>query len=336
MAWVTGFSCLTALGNTQATWHRLLRGETGIRSGVAPVEDYPSLEALLLAAVKEAIGTKVLPQNCPVVVGSSRHYQSDLEAGRWVLPARLSAVVAQFLQTQGTTIGLSCACATGNWAIIRALELLQECNTVVIACADRAVTPLSLAGFRQMGALGTECHPFSQERSGMILGEGAAAMVLEIEGKGCRVLGWGCSNDASHITTPQRSGEAIKEAIRQCLRRSQISPEQVDIICAHGTATRHNDQMEAEIIAEVFPHQPWVCASKGATGHTLGASALIEAVLCVLMLQNQVVFPVVGLATPAFNLRLPRRSELVEAKIALNLSFGFGGQNTAVCLGKTG
>ncbi len=333
MAWVTGFSCITALGNTQTTWQKLMEGKTAIRSGLALVEGYNDLESLLWAAVREAVGSRNLPADCALVVGSSRHYQADLEAGKWVLPAQLSGLIAAWLGIRGMVVGLSCACATGNWVIVRALELLEECSMVVVACADRAVTPLSIGGFRQMGALAEFCHPFSQERRGMVLGEGAAAMVLEAQGSGIKVLGWGCTNDASHITTPQRSGEAIKIAIDRCLKMSNVTPEQVDLVFAHGTATAYNDQVEGQVLAEIFPHQPWVCAVKGALGHSLGAASLIEAVLCVLMLQHQIVLPVVGLVTPAFHLRLPRKWEAIKASIALNLSFGFGGQNTAVCFG---
>ncbi len=334
MAWVTGVSCITALGNTQTTWQKLLTGECAIRSGCAPVEGYTDLETLLLAAVKEAVGDRALPPNCAVVVGSSRHYQQALEAGQWVLPSQLSAGVARYLGIRGTVLGLSCACSTGNWVVIRALELLETCSMVIVACADRAITPLTLTGFKQMGILAQSCHPFSQERQGMVVGEGVAAMVLETGGEGIKIWGWGCTNDASHVSTPDRSGVALKTAIGQCLQRSGISTDQIDLVFAHGTGTPYNDALEAAVIIELFPHQPWVCAVKGAIGHSLGAAGLIESVLGVLMLRYQTVLPVVGLKTPAFPLRLPTQAESAPLSLLLNLSLGFGGQNTVICFGK--
>jgi 3-oxoacyl-[acyl-carrier-protein] synthase II len=334
MAWVTGVSCITALGNTQTTWQKLLTGECGIRSGCAPVDGYGGLETLLLAAVQEAVGDRVLPPDCAVVVGSSRHYQQALEAGQWVLPAQLSAVVAQRLGVKGRVVGLSCACSTGNWVVIRALELLETCSMAIVACADRPITPLTLTGFKQMGILAQTCHPFSQERQGMVVGEGAGAMVLEAVGEGIRILGWGCTNDASHVSTPDRSGVALKTAIGQCLQRSGISSDQIDLIFAHGTGTPYNDAVEAAVMIELFPHQPWISAVKGAIGHSLGAAGLIESVLGVLMIQHQTVLPVVGLRTPAFPLRLPTQAESAPLSLLLNLSLGFGGQNTVLCFGK--
>ncbi|MCS6958518.1 MAG: beta-ketoacyl synthase N-terminal-like domain-containing protein [Pseudanabaenaceae cyanobacterium SKYGB_i_bin29] len=335
MAWVKGFACITALGDTRTTWSRLLGGESAIRSGQGKVAGYPSLEALLLGAVAQAVQGIDLPPDCGVVVGSSRHYQEALEAGRWVLPAHLSQVTAQYLGVGGATIGLACACATGNWAIVRGLELLESCSTVVVACADRCLTPLSLGGLRQMGVLADQCHPFSKERRGMVLAEGAAALVVAEAGSGIEILGWGCTNDAYHVSSPDPTGEAVEKAIEQALGRSGITAKDVDVISPHATGTIYNDRWEAKVLTRLFPHRPWICPSKGAIGHALGASALIEAVLCVLMLREQKVFPAVGLLTPEYDLNLPTQAQPISATIALNLSFGFGGQNTAIVFRKS-
>lgn len=299
------------------------------------MEGYDSLEALLLAAVMQAVQGIDLPPDCGVVVGSSRHYQGAWEEDKWVLPAHLSQVVVQHLGLGGATIALACACATGNWAIIRGLQLLDACGAVVVACADRCLTPLSLAGLQQMGVLADRCHPFSRERRGMVLAEGAAALVLTREGRGVEILGWGCTNDAYHVSSPDPTGAAMAKAIEQALGRSGITPAQVDVISPHATGTIYNDRVEAAVLSRLFPQRPWVCPSKGATGHSLGAAALIEAVLCVLILQEQKIFPAVGVLTPEYDLNLPRQGQSISAQIALNLSFGFGGQNTAVVFRKS-
>jgi 3-oxoacyl-[acyl-carrier-protein] synthase II len=123
-------------------------------------------------------------------------------------------------------------------------------------------------------------------------------------------------------------------AIRTCLERSQLTPDAVDLIHAHGTSTRLNDAYECALIQAIFPPSVWVTATKGATGHTLGASGAIGAVMCVMALQQQVVPPCVGLRDPAFNLRLTQTAVRTPLTTALCFSFGFGGQNAVIALRK--
>jgi 3-oxoacyl-[acyl-carrier-protein] synthase II len=141
------------------------------------------------------------------------------------------------------------------------------------------------------------------------------------------------TNDASHITAADQSLTSIQRAIVQCLRSGGLHPEQVQYINAHGTATLKNDSTEAAVIEHLFPHQPFVSSSKGAIGHCLGAGGIMEAIICLLAIRDQHLPPCVGLKTPAFNLNLVRDQTKYPLKIALNLSFGFGGQNTALALG---
>ncbi|NJN73473.1 MAG: beta-ketoacyl-ACP synthase, partial [Limnothrix sp. RL_2_0] len=148
------------------------------------------------------------------------------------------------------------------------------------------------------------------------------------------MLGWSFTCDADHVSAPQKTHRAAMAAIAQCLQRSSLRPEQIDHIHPHGTSTRLNDQAEAEMITTLFPHRPWVSGSKGATGHSLGASGIISAAFTLMMLKSQTLFPCVGLKNAAFDLNFVRQSQAQFLETALCLSFGFGGQNGAIAYEK--
>lgn len=361
---------VTALGsNYPQTWQNLRAGGSGITFNAQyqlplaeikiPVPaQFPRVEFWLQQAVREAIadaGLTVPLPNCGLVIGSSRGYQGELErildgslsfsqfSSCW--PGCLSGAIARELQTQAPVLAPMAACATGNWAIAQAYELIQSarCEMVLVGASDAVLTPLGIAGFRQMGALAqTGLYPFSDERAGLVLGEGAAALLLESvnswRSRHCprvygEVLGFGISNDGVHFTNPSLTGAV--QAVRQCLQLARLKPEQIDLISTHGTGTRLNDQNEASLIAQMFaPRSPRVISTKGATGHMLGATGLLEAAFCLSCLAEQQVPPAVGIKTLAFNLDFT--SPVKSINYALNFSFGFGGQNAIVALGRFG
>jgi 3-oxoacyl-(acyl-carrier-protein) synthase len=360
---VTGVGMVNALGNDcAAVWRNLLAGRTGIKlRGGVPVAEVNlatpdgqiRVEHLLFIALKEAIASAKLDlplHSSSVIIGTSRGYQREwelildgsypLEQFPQLLSANLSSQVAKWLGSQGVVMSISTACASGNWAIAKGYELITTgaSDLVIVAAVDSAITPFSIAGFRQLGVLAqTGVYPFSREREGLGLGEGAAVLILEggealtkpVYGK---ILGWGITNDAWHITSAGKNLISAKQAIANCLHQSGLSAEDIDYINAHGTATIHNDQMEAELIRQCFPHSPAVSSTKGATGHCLGATGLMEAIFCLLAIKDQVIPPCVNLLTPAFDLFIPPQALSQPLKTALNLSFGFGGQNTAIAL----
>jgi 3-oxoacyl-[acyl-carrier-protein] synthase II len=194
-----------------------------------------------------------------------------------------------------------------------------------------------------MGALAkTGCFPFDQNREGLVLGEGGAMLMLEtltsaqkrqakIYGE---MLGWSFTCDADHVSAPQKTHRAAVRAIAQCLQRSGLRPEEIDHIHPHGTSTRLNDQAEAEMITALFPQRPWVSGSKGATGHSLGASGIISAAFTLMLLESQTLFPNVGLKNAAFDLNFVRQAQAQLIQTALCLCFGFGGQNGAIAFQK--
>jgi 3-oxoacyl-[acyl-carrier-protein] synthase II len=373
---------MTAIASDREhTWQKLLQGNSGIKLDpqlqipVARIDDariddaridkgdnLPSraqyfLEKVVLEAIADA-NLKLPLSNCGVVIGSSRSNQRELELlldhprqnlnpNYWwnSQSANLSAQIAHLLQTEAPVIAPMAACATGNWAIAQAVELIRsgQCQMAIAGASDAAITPLTIAGFQKINVLAKSgVYPFSLEREGFALGEGASALVLEslasAQQRDChiygKVLGWGITNDAYHATSPNPDNAMAAIAIKDCLRRSHITAEDIGYINLHGTATQMNDFREAQLIQQFSPYVP-VSASKGAVGHTLGATGMIEAAFCLLALRDRLLPPTTGMQTPAFDLNIiqeAKRSPSLE--YALNFSFGFGGQNAIVAFGQ--
>ena len=315
------------------------------------------LEKATLEAIADA-NLEIPLLKCGVVIGSSRSNQRELELlldhpsqnltqNYWwnCQSANLSAQIANILQTEAPVMAPMAACATGNWAIAQAVELIRsgQCSMAIAGASDAAITPLTIAGFQKINVLAKSgVYPFSLEREGFAIGEGASALVLEslasAKERDChiygRVLGWGITNDAYHATSPNPDNAMAAIAINDCLRRSHITAEDIGYINLHGTATQMNDFREAQLIQQFFPNVP-VSATKGAVGHTLGATGMIEAAFCLLALRDRLLPPTIGLQTSAFDLRIIQETmRSPNLEYALNFSFGFGGQNAIVAFGQ--
>ncbi len=377
---VTGIGMTTAIAeDRENTWQQILQGSSGIKFDyqlqlpIARIDYLPSFndhsklltqsraQSLIQKSVLEAIADadlQVLLPNCGVVIGSSRSNQRELELllnnpdkkliqdfWQYYQSANLSSQIASLLQTQAPVLAPMAACATANWAIAQAYELIRSghCDLAIAGSTDSAITPLTIAGFQKIGVLAqTGVHPFSDEREGFALGEGAAVLVLEslksAKQRGSqiygRVLGWGITNDAYHATSPNPDNQMAAIAIKDCLERSQITANEVGYINVHGTATKLNDAREADLINQFFPNS-LTSATKGATGHTLGATGMIEAAFCLLALRDRILPPTVGMKTPAFKIPMIQHTEISpNLEYALNFSFGFGGQNAIVAFGQ--
>ncbi|ASC73617.1 3-oxoacyl-[acyl-carrier-protein] synthase 2 [Halomicronema hongdechloris C2206] len=185
------------------------------------------------------------------------------------------------------------ACATGLWCLAHGYEWIRtgRCDRILAGAVEAPITPLTLAGFEKMGALAQHgCYPFDSQRQGLVLGEGAAMLVLESAEVAQRrqapiygqLLGVGITADGYHVSAPDPAQRSRHTALATCLQRSQLCPDQVDWIHAHGTSTRLNDQTEAQLLQQCFPHRPAITSTKGATGHTLGASGAIGVALSLL------------------------------------------------------
>ncbi|MEI3650007.1 MAG: beta-ketoacyl-ACP synthase [Dolichospermum sp.] len=372
---VTGIGLVSALGKSlEASWRDLLLGKTGIKLhqlfpelGIIPlglIAEKPSLlntltEIVVNSALQDAQLITPLP-DCAVVIGSSRSYQAsweimarqmyqeeaELNLDNWLntLPQMNAIAVARQIGATAAVLAPMAACATGIWAIAQATMLIKtgQYQRVITGAIEAPITPLTIAGFRQMGALAkTGAYPFDLQREGLVLGEGGAVLILEsaelatqrqakIYGE---ILGFGLTADAYHGNSPEPSGKSAIMAIKQCLERSHISPTDIDYIHTHGTATQLNDRIESKIIQHLFSPKLAISSTKGSTGHTLGASGALGVAFSLMALQNQILPPCVGLQQPEFNLNFITSAQESKIQQVLCFSFGFGGQNAVIALG---
>ncbi|MFH8728188.1 beta-ketoacyl-[acyl-carrier-protein] synthase family protein [Streptomyces termitum] len=244
------------------------------------------------------------------------------------------------------------ACASGAVAVGVGRDLIRAgtCDVVIAVGTDAGVVPVIAAGFAAMGALADSpaddaSRPFAADRSGFVLSEGAAALVLEREdaarARGARtlgrILGYGFTTDAHHPVAPHPDALGAEAAVRAALADAGLAPADVDHVNAHGTSTPQNDRGEAKLIGRLFPHRPSVTSNKGLLGHSLGAAGAIEAVLTLRTLATGVVPPTAH--TPAVDPELAGldlvvgRERRTDPAIAVSHSFGFGGSNCVLVMG---
>jgi 3-oxoacyl-[acyl-carrier-protein] synthase II len=259
------------------------------------------------------------------------------------LPHMNAIAAAQIIGATGIVLAPMAACATGIWALFQGFNLIQSgrCDRVVAGAVEAPITPLTITGFDKMGALAkTGAYPFDVNREGLVLGEGGAVFVLEsaelARWRGAKIygeiLGFGLTSDAYHANQPHPKGKGAISAIKECLHRSHISPEDIDYIHAHGTATQMNDRMESLVIQRIFGKKVAVSSTKGSTGHTVGASGALGVAFSLMSLQHQIVPPSVGLQRSEFDLNIVREARQSDIERSMCFSFGFGGQNAVAVL----
>ncbi len=261
--------------------------------------------------------------------------------------------LADHFGTEGSPVSLNTACASGATAIQLGMDAIRrgDCQAALAIGADASLTPESLVRFSLLSALSTQneppqraSKPFSKNRDGFVLAEGAAALVLEdidhARARGARILGilegYGEKSDSFHRTRSSPDGKPIIASLRNALADAGVAPEDVDYINAHGTSTPENDKMEYLGVSTVFGERMSdipISSNKSMIGHTLTAAGAVEAVFTLLTLQNQRLPPTINHAVPDPAIALdvvPNVARDAKVKHAMSNSFGFGGQN--VCL----
>ncbi|GBF79243.1 beta-ketoacyl-ACP synthase [Aphanothece sacrum] len=368
---VTGIGLRSCLGNLAQTWQSLVAGKSGIKlqQPFVKLSPYPmglienkpiSLSYLTPLIVADALTDAQLKSplpDCGVVIGSSRGCQgiweqlltpeNTLDLSNWLdnLPHQAALITARQIETNHIVGAPMNACNTGLWAISQGVELIKQkkCDRVIVGAIETPITPLTLTGFQQMGALAkTGCYPFDKRREGLVLAEGGAVFVLEsaalaLQRKASiygQILGSSFTCDGYHMSAPPTDDKMALIAIEQCLERSELNSQEIDYIHAHGTSTQLNDRREAALIKSLFSPNILVSSTKGSTGHTLGASGAITVALSLMALRYQYIPPCVGLETSDFDLNLVKESYQYPLKKVLCLGFGFGGQNGVIGLGK--
>ena len=288
------------------------------------------------------------------LVRVARRYGADFGALHFgVIGERLAA----HFGTEGSPISLNTACASGATAIQLGLEAIRrgECEAALTIGADGSVTPESLVRFSLLSALSTQndaperaSKPFSKNRDGFVMAEGAAALVLEdlahARARGARVLGIieGCGekSDSFHRTRSSPDGKPIVACMRNALADAGVGPEDVDYINAHGTSTPENDKMEHLGMATVFGERVGkvpISSNKSMIGHTLTAAGAVEAVFTLLTLEHQRIPPTINynVPDPAIPLDVvPNVARDARVNRAISNSFGFGGQNVSLVIAR--
>lgn len=256
---------------------------------------------------------------------------------------------------KGKSLNVVTACATGTNSIGEAMRAIQygDADVMVAGGTEGAVCPIGIAGFTSLTALSdsadpTRCSlPFDKDRSGFVMGEGAGVVVLEelehARRRGAHiyaeVLGYGCSSDAFHITSPAEDGSGAARAMENALRDGNVAPEKITYINAHGTGTHHNDLFETRAIKLAFGAHAGdlkINSTKSMIGHLLGAAGAVEFITCVKEIEEGFIHRTVGLreSEEELDLNYCRESYREEVPYALSNSLGFGGHNASILLGR--
>jgi 3-oxoacyl-[acyl-carrier-protein] synthase II len=266
-------------------------------------------------------------------------------------------MIAIHLQIQGSNIAVVTACATGTNAIGEAAETIRRGQTDVMFAggSEAAVARVAMAGLGSMTALSTRnddpthaSRPFDRTRDGFVMGEGSAILVLESEEHAkarsaqiyAEVVGYGSTNDAYHISAPSENGRGAADCMRMALKSAGLELGDIDYINAHGTSTSLNDKSETAAIKNVFGEQAYnipVSSTKSMTGHLMGASGALEGIFSTLAIRDGVIPPTINYETPDPDCDLdyvPNKAREKDLQYVMSNSFGFGGHNATIILGK--
>ncbi len=280
--------------------------------------------------------------------------------GPFVVPMAManaaSCLVSMETGARGPVMTSTAACASGHYSILEGYHYLQrgEADVIIAGGTESAISLLTFAAFGRMGPLSSRtddpehaCRPFSIDRDGFVPGEGACALILETEehakARGARiyaeVLGGALTADAYHITAPDPTGDGAVRAMERAIRYSGLTPEQVDVILAHGTGTVLNDQVESLAIRRLFEpagHMPKVTSIKSMVGHALGAAGAQSAFAAVKAIVEGVVPPTINYTPdPELGVDVVGNQALaMDVRYAIVNAFGFGGQNVVVAFGR--
>lgn len=312
-----------------------------------------------IRAAVEAAVARFGPARVAVVVGTSTSGQPEGEAARAQLEktgawptdfdyaqqelGNLAEFLAAELSLTGVAHVISTACSSGAKALASGARLLNAgLVDAVIAGGSDVLGELTVAGFSALDSVSaTRCNPLSQNRNGINLGEGAALFLMTRDEGPVRMVGWGETSDAHHMSAPDPTGMGAVRAMQQALAKGDVRPDQIDYLNLHGTATVHNDSMESLAVQYVFGGATPVSSTKPLTGHTLAAAGAVEAAFCWMTLTGNpdgrlpphwwdgaldAALAPVRIAAPGDSLGRP-------ARYLMSNSFAFGGSNASLLLG---
>jgi 3-oxoacyl-[acyl-carrier-protein] synthase II len=388
---ITGVGAITPLGCGAAALHDgWTGGRVGVRDGVAACDDFDAgdymtvkdarradrFTQLAVAAAAEAVadagwaeGPPYPPERLGCVFGTGIGGLATIEANHsrlgnnevsplaipLMMPNAAAAALAMRHGLRGPVYGVVSACAAGAHAIGTAARTIasKEATAVVTGGSEAPLSPLARAAFAALDAT-SQCgvsRPFDARRDGFVMGEGAAALVVEdgaaARARGARILaqvrGYGATCDAFHLTAPDALGSGQAQAIEAALADAGLQAQDIDYVNAHGTSTPLNDRTETLALKRALgerAHEVPVSSTKSAIGHLLGAAGAVEAVATVLALRARVAPPTLGFAERDPDLDLDYvagearvlKVDPQRRPVALSNSFGFGGHNAVLCL----
>jgi len=274
-------------------------------------------------------------------------------------PDMAAGQVSIVFGAKGPNFCVSSACASGADSIGIAFEKIQagNCSVVIAGGAEACITPIAIAGFNALKALSKRndtpegaSRPFDASRDGFVMSEGAAILILEKEEfareRGAKIIAevvsYGACVDAHHITQPSENGEGSARSMRLALSKAGLQPNQINYINAHGTSTVLNDAIETQAIKSVFgeyAHSLAISSTKSMTGHMIGAAGAAEAAFCALAISNGILPPTINLENHDDNCDLdyiPNKARPQRINYAMSNSFGFGGHNSILIIGRHG
>lgn len=369
--WVTGMSWSTALGSTiDGVWESLLHDDSGItevtaavplRSNLAaPVRDIPiewpvskRHHQLTVTTLSRALADAAIVPDAPgllPILGTS--FGPHLDMGEVPPLSAWSIKATKDIGCANNPITVTTACSAGSDAILIGLALLRAGAADVCVCGGADVLTFGKRlGHSRLGTMSSnQLRAFDVRHNGTLLGEGAAFLVLEPAGRararGVRphgvLVGAGSSNDAASAVAPDSSGKNVVLAVRRAMQSAGLTPEDVAVVNAHGSGTQVNDAVEVQAYRQLFSNRltpPVVYATKGAFGHTLGATGAIEAITILQTLKTGLVPPVHELreVLPDFGLPIPSKLPMkIDAGAGISVTLGFGGFNTCLVFQSSG
>ena len=364
---ITASSLVTPLGiGAEENFRQLVQGHSGVQLLYDPLlfpailplarfdEDFINkskqvfktttrFDSVLLACINELQQQTKLDLSSPDVIillsttkGNVELLQDGLQDEKLFL-SYSARLIQQKLKNSNTPIVVSNACISGLSAMIIAKRLLTKRtykHAVIVGCD--VLTTFVISGFASFHAISAErCKPFDKNRTGINLGEAAAAIILsnELESQ-ISVHGGYISNDANHISGPSKTGEELSFCINQSLKDAGLSADDIGFISAHGTATDYNDEMESKAFSLAGLHYSPVFSLKAMYGHTLGASGILETIISAECLKRQLILPSVGYSEKGVSGDISISEELQQSELhsCLKTASGFGGCNAAIIL----
>jgi 3-oxoacyl-[acyl-carrier-protein] synthase II len=261
--------------------------------------------------------------------------------------------VAIHFGVRGPNMSIATACASGSNAVGEAGEMIRRgaADVMIAGAAEASITPVAMAGMNVMTALSTRnddpqraSRPFDKTRDGFVMGEGGAILILEAYehavARGAKILcelsGYGTSDDAYHISAPAENGAGAALSMKLAIESAGLKPKDIDYVNAHGTSTQLNDKSETAAIKTVFGEAAYslaISSTKSMTGHLLGASGALEAVICSQIFQHDLLPPTINYETPDPNCDLdyvPNTARKSHPRHVISNSFGFGGHNATL------